>query len=275
MTKPIAKEKTDYDKAKRILKPIFIPFNRYVSYIGRENIVKEGPNLIIANHPGIGRDIAAILTANDRQLYFLTAHYMFNNKESLEYIKSALGRVLYPLMYPFAFVFAKYLSGSLNKFEMIPINKNYQGDKIEFAKNIRQSIDKVKEYLLKDRAVVIFQIPLDILKTIRHQEIRFKKHSEYHHYIPKFHPTVGKIVYELYQEYRLNVPVSPISIYGAEGLNPFKRMVLNFGKPMNITSCIDNSTIGNPINNFTKCLEKKVADLLDESGLPKIVNLNE
>lgn len=63
MVKPIVKIKTEYDKAKRILKPIFIPFNRYVSYIGRENIVKEGPNLIIANHPGIGRDIAGILTA--------------------------------------------------------------------------------------------------------------------------------------------------------------------------------------------------------------------
>ncbi|MEK0367933.1 MAG: NFACT RNA binding domain-containing protein, partial [Nitrosopumilus sp.] len=32
-------------KAKRILKPIFIPFNRYVSYIGRENIVKEGKSI--------------------------------------------------------------------------------------------------------------------------------------------------------------------------------------------------------------------------------------
>lgn len=270
MAKPIVKIKTEYDKAKRILKPIFIPFNRYVTYIGRENIVKEGPNLIIANHPGIGRDIAGILTANDRQLYFLTAHYMFDIKESLEYIKSALGRLLYPIMYPFAFIFAKYLSGKLNKFEMIPINKSYQGDKIEFTKNIRQSINQVKEYLLKDRAVVIFQIPLDILKTIGHQEIRFKKYSEYHPYIPQFHSTVGKIVYELYQEHGLKVPVSPISIYGAEGLNPFKRMVLNFGKPMNITSCIDNSIVGNPINNFTRCLEKKVADLLIESGLPKI-----
>ncbi len=269
MAKP-ANIKARYDKAKRILKPIFIPFNKYVSYIGRENIVKVGPNLIIANHPGIGRDIAAILTSNDRQLYFLTAHYMFNKKEILNYIKSALGPIMYPLMYPFAFTFAKYLSGKLNEFEMIPINKSYQGDKIKFANNIRQSIDKVKEYLLKERAVVIFQIPLDILKTIGHRETRFKENSEYHSYIPKFHPTVGKIVYELYKEHGLKVPVSPISIYGAEGLNPFKRIVLNIGKPTDITSCIDNNTVGNLINNFTKSLEKKVADLLIESGLPKI-----
>ncbi len=270
MAKPNVKIKTEYNKAKRILKPIFIPFNRYVSYLGRENIIKEGPNLIIANHPGVGRDIAGILTAYDRQLYFLTAHYMFDTKESLGYIKSALGQILYPIMYPVAFIFAKYLSKKLKQHEMIPINKSYQGDKIEFIKNIRQSINKVKEYLLQDRAVVIFQIPLDILKTLGQKEIRFNKHSEYHPYIPKFHSTVGKIVYELYQEHGLKVPVSPISIYGAEGLNPFKRMVLNFGKPMNIASCLDNNIVGNPINNFTRCLEKKVADLLIDSGLPKI-----
>ena len=264
------KIKSDYDKAKRILKPIFIPFNGFVSYIGKENIVEKGPNLIIANHPGIGRDVAGVVTSFDRQLYFLTAHYMFNEKELLESIKPALGQLLFNIMYPFAFIFAKYFSRTLNKFEMIPINKSYHGDKVEFTKQIRQSIDKVKEYLLKGRAVVIFQIPLDILKTIGHQEIRFKKNSEFHPYIPKFHPTVGKIVYELYQEHKLEVPVSPISIYGAEGLNPFKKMVLHFGKPMNITSCIDNSTLGNPITNFTKCLEKKVSDLLIESGLPKL-----
>ena len=69
------------------------------------------------------------------------------------------------------------------------------------------------------------------------------------------------------------MPVSPVSIYGAEGLNPFKKMVLNFGKAIDITSWIDNSTIGNPINNFTKYLEKKVADLLIESGLPRTSKL--
>ena len=74
------------------------------------------------------------------------------------------------------------------------------------------------------------------------------------------------------QEHGLKVPVSPISIYGGEGLNPFKRMVLNVGEPITITSCIESSTIGNPINNFTQCLEKKIADLLIESGLQNISN---
>ncbi len=272
MAKLISDLKIEYDKSKRILKPIFIPFSRYVSYVGRENIVNEGPNLIIANHAGIGRDIASILTAVDRQLYFLSSHYMFDKMLLLEYVKSTLGQPLYLITYPFTFLFAKYLSEKLIKFEMIPINKSYYGDKIELTKNIRQSIDKVKEYLLKDRAVVIFQSRLDMLKTIGHREIMFKKHSDYHYYIPKFHPTVGKIVYELYKEHGLKVPVSPISIYGAEGLNPFKRIVLNVGKPTDITSCIDNNTFGNPINNFTNCLEKMVADLLIESGLSREYN---
>jgi 1-acyl-sn-glycerol-3-phosphate acyltransferase len=272
MIKPHNQIKTDFDRAKTILKPIFIPFNKYISYIGCENIVKDGPSLIIANHTGIGRDIAGILTVVDRQIYFLTSHYMFNKRELLQYIKTTLGRIIYYISYPFLFIFAKYLSEKLTQLEMIPINKSYSGDKIELTKNIRQSIEKVKEYLLKDRAVVIFQSRLDMLKTIGHQEITFKKQSGFHHYIPKFHPTVGKIVYELFQEHGLKVPVSPISIYGGEGLNPFKRMVLNVGEPITITSCIESSTIGNPINNFTQCLEKKIADLLIESGLQSISN---
>lgn len=39
---------------------------------------------------------------------------------------------------------------------------------------------------------------------------------------------------------------------------------------MNVMSYIDDSIVGNPINNFTKYLEKKVADLLIESCLPRI-----
>ena len=174
MSKSTIDIKTEYDKTKRFLKPIFIPFDRYVTYIGKKNIIEEGPNLIVANHPGIGRDIAGILTAYNRQLYFLTAHYMFDKKESLTYIKSALGCILYLIMFPVTYIFAKYLSKKLKIYKMILINKSYHGDKIEFTNNIRQSINQVKEYLLKDRAVVIFQIPLDILKTMRHQETRFK-----------------------------------------------------------------------------------------------------
>jgi len=268
MSKPIIDIEADYNRVKRVLKPIFIPFSWYVSYIGTENVINKGPNLIIANHPGVGKDIAGILTAYSRKIYFLTAHYMFDEKESLEYIKVSLGRFLYPILYPIAFLFTRYLSKKLKLHEMIPINKSYNGNKVDFTKNIRKSIEQVKEYLLNDRAVVIFQISLDMLKTIGNRKNRFKNQSEYHPYIPKFNPTVGKILHELYKEHELKVPVTPISIYGAEGLNPFKKMVLNFGKSIDITSTIDNGKIGNPINNFTFRLEKRIAELLIESGLP-------
>ncbi len=260
--------KVEYDRAKRILTPIFIPFGRFITYLGRENIVKTGPNLIIANHPGIGRDIAGILKSYDRQLYFVIAHYVFDAKEFVEdHMRPVLGKFS-PLLSPLANIFSKYLAGRLKRFGMIPINKKYSGNRAELVKNIRTATNKVKEYLQDGKAVVMFQLPLDMLKTIGQQKVQYKSGSKYHPYIPNFNSTVGKIIVELYNESGLVVPVTPISIYGAEGMNPFKRVVFNFGKPMDIQPFVDSKSGSNTVLDFTDRLENTVADLLIESGLP-------
>ncbi|MCK4640067.1 MAG: hypothetical protein KAU06_01915 [Candidatus Marinimicrobia bacterium] len=265
--------KNQYNRAKRILKPIFLPFNRYITYHGLENIIREGPNLIVANHPGIGRDIAGIATAYERQLYFLAAHYLFDEKAFLQkHIKPALGSVLYKFLYPVAKRFSWYLTGKMKELDMILINKEYNGNLAIFAGNMRAAFTQVKEYLLNDRAVVIFQITYNILRTIGHKKIMNKEPSKYHSYIPRFNPTYGKIAFELYQDNGLLIPITPIGIYGAEGLNPFKRMVLNIGKPMDISTCLEANLKQDPVSLFTARLERRVADLLIEAGLPATGN---
>ena len=258
-----------YNRAKRILKPIFIPFDRYVEYIGLNNIIKEGPNLIVVNHPGMGRDIAAVLTAYRRQLHFLTAHYLFDPDILLNtHIKPALGPVFSKILFPVANRFAHYLPKVLKEHEMIPINKNYDGNLATFARQLRQSIVRAKDYLLQGRAVVIFQITYNILKSIGRKQIVDKEPSEFHPYIPRFNPTFGKIAFELYKEHDLLVPVTPIGIHGAEGLNPFKKMVISIGKPLTIASCFHKRDEKDPITRFTNELERQVADLIEKSGLP-------
>jgi len=257
---------TEYNRAKRILKPLFIPFNHFVTYIGKENRINNGPNLIVANHPGFGRDIAGLINGFDRQLYVMAAHYLFDRKVFMkEHIEPALGSTWYKLMSPIAKSFASYFIRKINRLEMIPINKDYHGDKKELSDNIRKAIDIVKDYLLKSKAVVMFQTPLDMLKTISRKTVNFKIESQYHEYLPKFSPTVGKIVYELYQHHGVVVPVTPVSIYGGEGLNPFRRMILNIGTSLDIVSSLDNQSNRNPMTDFTNKIEKRVADLLVES----------
>lgn len=258
-----------YNRAKRILKPLFIPFDHYVRYFGLKNIIKDGPNLIVANHPGIGRDIAAVIAAYRRQLHFLTAHYLFDENLLLNtHIKTALGPVLFKALYPVARRFSRYLPKILKEQEMIPINKQYDGDLAKFARQLRQSINQVKDYLLQGRAVVIFQITYNILKSIGQKRIVDKEPSEFHPYIPRFNPTFGKIAYELYSDYNLLVPVTPIGIHGAEGLNPFKKMVISIGKPLTIAGCFQNHNGKDPITQFTNDLERRVAELIIATGLP-------
>jgi hypothetical protein len=256
----------EYNRAKRILKPLFMPFNHFVTFIGKENRINSGPNLIVANHPGFGRDIAGVINGFDRQLHVMAAHYLFDRKVFMkEHIEPALGSTWFKLMYPIARSFAGYFTRKMNRLEMIPINKDYHGDKKELSNNIRKAIDIVKDYLFKGKAVVMFQIPLDMLKTISRKTASFKIKSQYHEYLPKFNPTVGKIVYELFQNHDFVVPVTPVSIYGGEGLNPFRRMILNIGPSLDIVSSLDNQSNRNPVTDFTNRIEKRVADLLVES----------
>ena len=265
---PVSK-KNQYNRAKRILKPVFLPFNRYITYHGLENIIRKGPNLIVANHPGIGRDIAGVVTAYERQLHFLAAHYMFDEEVFLQkHIKPALGPVLYRFLSPVAKRFSGYLTGKMKELNMIPINKEYSGNLAIFAVNMRAAVTRVKEFLLNGRAVVIFQITYNILRTIGQKKIVDKEPSKYHSYIPRFNRTFGKIAFELYKDHGLLIPITPISIYGAEGLNPFKRMVLNIGKPMDISTCQEANLKQDPVSLFTARLEHMVADLLVEAGLP-------
>ncbi|MBU0711902.1 hypothetical protein KJ762_09470 [bacterium] len=258
-----------YNRAKRILKPLFIPFDHYVRYFGLKNRIKDGPNLILANHPGMGRDIAGVITAYQRQLYFLAAHYLFDPDILLNtHVKPALGPVFSKILLPVAVRFSQYLPKILKEQEMIPINKHYDGDLQKFAQQLRQSINQVKNYLLQGQAVVIFQITYNILKSIGQKRIVDKEPSRFHPYIPRFNPTFGKIAYELFTEHNLLVPVTPVGIHGAEGLNPFRKMVINIGKPLTIASCLQNQGSKDPVARFTTELERQVAGLISDSGLP-------
>lgn len=256
-----------YNRAKRVLKPFFIPFDHYVTFHGLKNIVREGPNLIIANHPGIGRDVAGVIIAYKRKLHFLTAHYLFDKDILLKnHIRPVLGPFFYKLFYPVAVRFSRFLEKTLKEQEMIPINKDYSVTRAEFARNLRSAIEQAKKYLLQGRAVVIFQITYNILKSIGHRTIINKEPSRFHDYIPRFNPTFGKIAWELYRDHNLDIPVTPIAIHGAEGLNPLHRMVLNIGKPLKISTCINQQPGHDPVILFTNYLESRIAELLVESG---------
>lgn len=263
-----------YNKAKKIITFFSVPFKGLIEYHGLENIIDEGPNLIIANHPGVGKDIGSLLHVYDRQLCFTASDFLFEKETILNKAKEYLGPKKYRHLEPLANYLAGFLSRKMNEFEMIPIPWEYSGDAKETAVSLRKSMDKSKDYLRQGKAAVFFQIAHSVLTENGTEENKIKAQSKYHNYLFKFNNTVLKIANELRKE-GIIVPITPIAFFGGETLNPFERIKMSVGKPIYINDYIYGNT--NPRNNsivseLTNILEESIAEMLIEMNIPQDIN---
>ncbi|MCK4836785.1 MAG: hypothetical protein KAT17_09105 [Candidatus Aminicenantes bacterium] len=135
--------------------------------------------------------------------------------------------------------FAEYISSRIQKVGTIPISI--------WTKKYSNSIDTIKEYLFKNRAIALLQANI-------------KSKSKFNPYMSRFRKGVAKIAQDLYLEKGLELPVTPVSIYGSNGLiTPFKKISVNIGEHMTIGPYMDAR---NPVAEFTDALERRVAELL-------------
>jgi hypothetical protein len=261
--------KKDYERAKDFLVPFFLPFNRLISYNGLENVISEGPNIIIANHPGVGKDIGGILRAYDRRLSFTASEFLFEKETLINKAKDYLGLKKYMLLKPLLDYLSGFLSERMSKFEMIPIAWEYTGDYKSMAQSLRKSIDKTKEYLRQGKATVFFQLDQSIIVANGTNHNKHKDKSQYHDYLYPFNNTVSKIAAELYKE-GLSVPVTPIAFYGGATINPFERMKMSIGEPQYIDSyALEANGSKSVVPIFTDLLEQKIADMLVGMGIQR------
>jgi hypothetical protein len=258
--------RTNYETAKDKLVPWFIPIKKKITYIGLENVITEGPNIITGNHPGIGKDIAGILTAYEkRQLYFTASEFLFTKETTIAEAKNYFGLLGYKILSPIINPLAEFLSSKMTELEMIPIKWRYNGNYKELAPAIRKSVEMAKDYLRKDRAAVFFQMAVNVARQRNINGEKYKDRSKYHNYIYPFNNTVAKIAQELYKEDIL-VPVTPIAFYGGTGISPFKRMTMIIGRPAYISEFMDLKV---PVSEFTGFLEQQVAQMLVDIGIPR------
>jgi len=257
--------KSDFDKTKNILIPYFLPFNGLITCNGLENIIKDGPNIIIINHPGVGKDIALLLKVYERQLFFTASDFVFSKETILNKFKGYCGnkyggRFKYDILKPLANSFSDFLPSKMKKYEMIPISLKSDLSREQVVQSLKKSIDMAKDYLKKERAIVFFQMNTDISKKYSKEYAV----SKYHNYLFKFHNTVSRIIHELYKG-GLYIPITPVAFYGGEGINPFRKIVMNIGEPVYLESIKEN----NSIPEFTNILEQKVANLLIDVGISR------
>jgi hypothetical protein len=176
----------------RFFARIFLLFNKSV-FIGLENKIPEGPNIIVTNHPaavkemvGPVKDVAIIFSAydahpNPRQLSFLASYEVFSKKDFERTINIHLHPIFRILLKPLIQLFVIYALPRIRALGAIPVYFSEFGGR-------KETRAKITECLLEGRAVVFLQSNV-------------KQQSEIHPYLKKFKKGAAFMAYELYRKY--------------------------------------------------------------------------
>ena len=217
---------------------------------GQENFVKKGPNIIIGNHIGTFKDIAAVYKVVPRPVFFMANRMLFDKDEFNFLIRKhfrlhlkSLAPFLEFLVSPLRDYIVNYISTNISKVGTIPV---------DLYRKKRLAIKACQEYLKKGRAIIALQGHGRIVK------------DSFHPYVSSFKRGVSVISYNLFREEQVKVPVTPMAIFGTQTplLVPAKIKV-NIGEPMYITDYIGNG-LNESTHRFREALESRVKILLAE-----------
>jgi len=214
---------------------------------GGDNFVRNGPNLIVGNHIGTFKDVAAVFKISPRYLFPVGNRVIFDKQEFNLLIRKHLKRHLHNfglfvdlVLSPLKSVFVNFVSTNANKIGAIPV---------DLTQKKRLAIIKCQEYLKEGRAVVILQGRGRVMK------------NDPNPYVSPFRRGPSIITYNLFKEEGLAIPVTPIALFGTHlpFLTPGKIKV-NIGKPMYITDYLAEE-FNESVNRFREAMERQVQRL--------------
>ncbi len=248
-----------YKKTGRLVSDMFLLLNRFKAH-GLENKIEEGPSIIVANHTGAGKDTAALYRIYKRMVFFCASHYLFDSKDFDKEIKDNYARMLIPnvrlrglvnlLLFPIRRLFTRFSAPRIKAIGCIPVFNSKEVLNSDWARKNRELKNLIKSYLLDNRAVILLQANL-------------RQASDFNSYVRKFKHGAAKIALELFREFDgFEVPITPVSIYGAEGVMTIGSTVsLRVGKPMTVKPFLSTS---NPVVALTEALEKRVVEMVEK-----------
>lgn len=218
---------------------------------GKDNFVKEGPNIIVGNHCGSFKDVATMFKIVPRPFFFTANQQIFNKKEFSALIRKHLmrhlrnfGLIINFLLNPFKSLFVIYISSNIAKIGTIPVDMYHHKKK--------EAFERCQEYLRKGRAIIALQgrgrvIPADP-----------------NPYIKAFGRGISVIAYNMHEKEGITVPVTPLAIYGTQTpLFVPGRIKINVGQPMFITDYLVDE-FSETIERFKNALEAGVNKLFFE-----------
>jgi 1-acyl-sn-glycerol-3-phosphate acyltransferase len=219
---------------------------------GEDNWVRQGPNLIVGNHIGSYKDVAALFRHVPRPIFFTANKEIFNKADLYFLIRRYLKRYLKDfgwtvdrLITPLKALFADYISSNIGKIGTVPVNLN---PKVQSGEAVAQC----EEVVRSGRALITLQ-----------GRGRVKKKAP-NPYIETFRRGAAFIAYDLYAKHKLSVPVTPIAFYGTQRqvLVP-GRVTINVGRPMFIADYAGQGK-NETVEKFRAALEARVKELFFE-----------
>jgi 1-acyl-sn-glycerol-3-phosphate acyltransferase len=226
-------------------------FPKKIDLRGGENFVREGPNVIVGNHIGAYKDVAVMLLTVPRMIYFTANKMLFTRASASELVLRHLhrhmgrfGGFVHVILLPYYAFMVDFVSGHAARIGTIPVD--IYGSK-------RESILKCQEYLKQDRAIIALQGRGRVLP------------QDPNPYVKEFRRGVSIMAYNLRRENGLDVPVTPLSLFGTHimwGVPATIRM--NVGPPLYIRDYWTGEEVST-VEAFRSALERTVSGLFRES----------
>jgi 1-acyl-sn-glycerol-3-phosphate acyltransferase len=218
---------------------------------GAENFVREGPNVIVGNHIGAYKDVAILLRTVPRMIFFTGNKMFFNKQEASELVLRHLrrhmgnfGGFVHLLLNPFYSYMVDFVSGHIARIGTIPVD--IYGRK-------GAAILKCQEYLRKDRAIIALQ---------GRGRVQPKDPNPY---VAGFRRGVSIMAYNLRKKDGVDVPVTPMSIFGTHIMWGVPATIkVNVGPPLWIRDHWTDEE-ATTIEKFRAALEFSVSGLFRES----------
>jgi 1-acyl-sn-glycerol-3-phosphate acyltransferase len=218
---------------------------------GGENFVREGPNVIIGNHIGAYKDVSLLLRTVPRMIFFTGNRMFFNRGEASELVLRHLrrhmgnfGGFVHLILNPFYTYMVDYVSAHIARIGTIPVD--IYGSK-------RESIFRCQDYLRKGRAIIALQ---------GRGRVQPKDPNPY---IAGFRRGVSIMAYNLRNESGLDVPVTPLSLFGTHIMWGVPATIkVNVGPPLYIRDHWTGEEVST-VEKFRAALECAVSGLFRES----------
>jgi len=225
----------------------FVLIGKKIIAEGTENFVKQGPSVVVGNHIGTVKDIAAFYKIYPRS-FVCTANRMIMDKNELDFLIrkhlrrhfKEIGLLINMLLKPLKAPFVDWATRTVRRIGTIPV---------DLYSSKRDAILKCQEAVLGGNALVTL-----------HGRGRVMK-DEPNPYVSRIRRGGAIVAYNLYENNGLKVPVTPMVLFGTQLPLFFPTKIrVKIGEPMFVTDHLGDS-FDETIEKFRAAIDARINSL--------------